>query len=118
MTDSCFLSDIHLANQTLTSAVGEPPVARGTHGAVSADHVGPAAALATERLAGVALGSDLVAGAGHRPVVEEGRQRHRRAEAERRGGGGTGGAREEEESFSHILQKHVDVNIFTIFDNK
>lgn len=82
---------------TLTSAVGESPVARGAHGAVSANHVRPAAALAAERLACVALGSDLVAGAGHRPVVEEGRQRHRRAEAERSGSGRAGGTGEEEE---------------------
>lgn len=82
---------------TLTSAVGESPVARGTHGAVPADHVGPTAALAAELLAGVALGSDLVAGAGHRPVVEEGRQRHRRAEAELRGGGRAAGRKRREE---------------------
>lgn len=76
---------------TLTHAVGESPVARGTHGAVSANHIWPAAALAAEWLAGVALSADLMAGAGHGAVVEEGRQGHGRAEAERRGGGGAGG---------------------------
>lgn len=90
------------ANQTLTSAVGESPVARGAHGAVSANHVGPAVALTAERLAGVALGSDLVAGAGHRPVVEEGGQRDGRAEAERGGGGRTGGKKKTERHFSGV----------------
>lgn len=87
----------------LTPAVGESPVARGAHGAVSANHVWPAAALTAERLAGVALGTDLVAGAGHGAVVEEGRQRHGRAEAERRGGGGAGGGRGERKSGSFTL---------------
>ena len=85
-----------LTSAKLTSAVGEPPVARGAHGAVSANHVGSAAALPAERLAGVALRSDLVTRARHRPVVEEGRQGHGRAETEPGGGGGTGAAREEE----------------------
>lgn len=85
------------AGHTLTSAVGEAPVAGGAHGAVSANHMWPAVALTAERLAGVALGSDLVAGAGHRPVVEESGERHGRAEAERRGCGRTGGSRRRRE---------------------
>lgn len=85
------------ASQVLTSAVGEAPVARGAHGAISADHVGPAATLAAEQLAGVALGSHLVAGAGQGAVVEEGRQRNGGADAEWRGGGRTVERREEEE---------------------
>lgn len=76
---------------TLTSAVGEAPVARGAHGAVPANHVGPTATLTAERLAGVALGADLVAAARQSAVIEEGREGDGRAEAERRGGGGTGG---------------------------
>lgn len=66
----------------LTSAVGESPKARGTHGAVSTDHIWLAAALASERLASVAASSDLVAGTRQCSIVEEGRQRHSRAEAE------------------------------------
>lgn len=62
--------------QTRTSTVGESPVSRRTHGAVSSNDVGPAAALTAEGLAGVALSSDLVAGARHRSVVEERRERN------------------------------------------
>lgn len=76
---------------TLTSAVGEAPVARGAHGAVSANHIGPTATLTAERLAGVALGADLVAAARHSSVIEGGREGDGRAEAERRGNGWTGG---------------------------
>lgn len=78
------------ANQKLTSTVGESPEACSTHRAVSTNNVWLAAALAPKRLAGVALGSDLVAGARQRSIVEEGRERHGRAEAERGGGGRTG----------------------------
>lgn len=94
---------IHLVNLwTLTSAVGESPVARGAHGAVSANHAGPAVALTAELLAGVALRSDLVAGAGQSTVIEEGGERDRRAEAERRGGGRTrvGGGEGKSPSFT------------------
>lgn len=64
------------ANQRLTSAVGEPPVARGAHGTVSANYIWSAAALTTKCVAGVAFGSDLVTGAWHGAIVEEGWQRH------------------------------------------
>lgn len=69
----------------LTSAVGEPPVACGTRAAVSTNHIWPTAALAAERLAGVALRPDLVAAARQGAVIEERRQRRRRSEAEGRG---------------------------------
>lgn len=92
-----------MANQRLTSAVGEAPVARGAHGAVSADDIGSAAALTAERVAGVALGADLVAGARHGAVVEEGRQRHGRAQAELGGGGGA----EEEGGGEEVVLMHI-----------
>lgn len=59
----------------LTPAMGEAPVAGGTAGAVPADDVGAAGALAPERLARGARGSRLVAAAGQSPVVVEERQR-------------------------------------------
>ena len=58
--------------------------------------------LTTKLLAGVPLGSHLVAAAGQRPIVEEGWQRYCRAEAEGRGRGGTGNRGLERESFYHI----------------
>lgn len=61
---------------SLTSAVGESPVARGAHGAVSTNHMRPTVALTAKRFTGVALGSDFMAGTGQRSVVEEGRQRN------------------------------------------
>lgn len=75
----------------LTFAVGESPVACGTHGAVATNHVWPTAALAAERLAGIALCAGLVAAATQRAIVEECRQRCGRNEAEGRGGGRTAG---------------------------
>lgn len=70
----------------LTSAVREPPVACGTCAAVSTNHIWPTVALAAERLAGIALRSDLVAAARQGAVIKERRQRHSRSEAEGRGG--------------------------------
>lgn len=61
-----------LFRRTLTSAVGESPVTRGTRGAVSSNHVGPAATLTAKAFAGVTLSSDFVAGTGQRAVVDEG----------------------------------------------
>lgn len=71
--------------------MGEAPVARGTHGAVSTNHVGPTAALATKRLAGVTLCSDLMATARQRAIIEERRQRRGGGETEGRGRGRTVG---------------------------
>lgn len=84
-------SDNECRRIRLTFAVGESPVARGTHGAVATNHVGPTAALAAERLAGVALCAGLVAATAQRTVVEERRQRCGRNEAEGRGGGRAAG---------------------------
>lgn len=107
-----FLPPSTLSPLLLTSAVGEAPVAGGTLRAVAADDVGPAPALATEGLAGVALGANLVAAAGQRAVVEERRQRHGRPAAERRGlvHAGTSGRREvgrTRQSMSVSRQKHA-----------
>lgn len=75
---------IKVCLETLTSAVGEAVVSRGTLGTVSADHIGSASALSTERLAGVTLGTHFMTAAGYSAVIEEGRQRYGRAQAERR----------------------------------
>lgn len=61
-----------LFRRTLTSAVGESPVTRDAHGAVSSNHVGSAATLTAKAFTGVALSSDFVAGTRQRAVVNEG----------------------------------------------
>lgn len=68
-TKHTFQRQLSWNTEALTSAVGETVVAGGASGALAADDVWPAGALAAHGVAGGAGGAGLVAVAGQCPVV-------------------------------------------------